>query len=138
MRYGLILLVAALGIAIVGCKPKPGPQTMTPVEPVDQEPPFRAADKIAPEPAEPAKEPVFVPTDKEPDVQPDTAAAEPEPTPPAATTRKHTVQKGDKGFMDLARRHLGSEKRWKEIQALNPGVDSRKLRVGQVILLPAK
>ena len=63
--------------------------------------------------------------------------------PPPPDTRKDTgkyvVQKIDKGgFYAIARRELGDVRRWKEIKALNPGVDSTKLRVGQIINLPPK
>lgn len=47
----------------------------------------------------------------------------------------HTVKKGDT-FWALAVRYLGSGHRWTEIQALNGGVDPKKLRVGTVLKIP--
>ncbi len=52
-----------------------------------------------------------------------------------AGTHAYTVQKGDT-FKAIARRELGDESRWKELAALNPGVDAGKLSVGQTLRLP--
>ena len=68
----------------------------------------------------------------------------PVPTTPPATpapgeTRKYVV-KAHEGMMSIARTELGNEHRWKEIVALNPEIQAPdyKLKVGQVIKLPAK
>jgi LysM repeat protein len=45
------------------------------------------------------------------------------------------VRKGDT-LSAIARRELGAASRAKEIQALNPGLDPAKLKVGQSIQLP--
>ncbi|MEM8884909.1 MAG: LysM peptidoglycan-binding domain-containing protein [Planctomycetota bacterium] len=51
--------------------------------------------------------------------------------------RRYEVQIGDR--LDLiAKRFLDSHARWREIQAVNPGLDPAKLRPGQVIYIPAK
>jgi nucleoid-associated protein YgaU len=61
------------------------------------------------------------------------------PLPPVdAGPGVYTVQQGDKGLMDIARRELGNASRWREIEALNPGVDTRKLKVGVQLKMPAK
>lgn len=62
----------------------------------------------------------------------------PVPQPPVPGYRTYVVRSGDKGFMSIARNVLGDERRWKEIAQLNPDADSRKLRIGQQIKIPAK
>lgn len=67
----------------------------------------------------------------------------PKVTKPAADTKvaaaknssTYTVKKGDV-LRSIAREKLGDEARWKEIVALNPGLDPKKLAVGQKIKLP--
>jgi len=118
-RVGAVLVLAAL---LAGCPKKQGPQTTAvepPVKPAAALPPLEA-------PGEPATKPSVLPP------------LPPVPPEPAATSRTYTVQAGDKGLMDIARKQLGDAKRWKEIQALNPGLDTRKLKPGMQIKLPAK
>lgn len=55
--------------------------------------------------------------------------------PPGA--RPYTVAKGD-NYWNIATRMLGDGQRWRDIRDLNPNVDPRKLRIGQVILIPEK
>lgn len=57
------------------------------------------------------------------------------PVAPAANT--YTVQKGDT-LWSIAQRFLGDGKRWREIVEVNPGLEPSKLKIGQVIMLPAK
>ena len=65
--------------------------------------------------------------------------APPETGPAPAGTRLYTVQMGDKGgFYAIARKLYGDPRRWKEIEALNPGVDTTKLKIGQKIRVPVK
>ncbi|MDR1463672.1 MAG: LysM peptidoglycan-binding domain-containing protein [Oscillospiraceae bacterium] len=45
------------------------------------------------------------------------------------------VKDGDTLWM-LASRYLGSGYRWTEIQALNGGIDPRKLRIGMKLKIP--
>jgi len=64
---------------------------------------------------------------------------------PAADTKKvaaaskststYTIKKGDL-LRSIAREKLGDESRWKDIVAVNPGLDPQKLAVGQQIKLP--
>jgi nucleoid-associated protein YgaU len=58
------------------------------------------------------------------------------PTAPRATTR-YEIQIGD-NLESIAYRHLGARKRWREIEALNPGLNRMRLKVGQEIYLPLK
>ncbi|MHC5209762.1 MAG: LysM peptidoglycan-binding domain-containing protein [Planctomycetota bacterium] len=44
----------------------------------------------------------------------------------------HVVAKGET-LSDIAKRHLGSAQRWKDLLAMNPGVDPKKLKPGQVL-----
>ncbi|MBI5364093.1 MAG: LysM peptidoglycan-binding domain-containing protein [Planctomycetes bacterium] len=59
----------------------------------------------------------------------------PLPIPPAPSPREYTVQKGDSLAL-IARRTLGSEQRWSEIQTLNPGVTPKSLKIGMKLQLP--
>lgn len=48
----------------------------------------------------------------------------------------HTVRKGETLF-SIAKATYGSGKEWKKIVSANPGVTPSKLKVGQVLVLPA-
>ena len=54
-----------------------------------------------------------------------------------AASRIYTVRQGD-SFWRIAAKELGDGTRAKEIAALNPGVDSSKLKLNQVINIPAR
>lgn len=62
------------------------------------------------------------------------AASPDKPTSSAAApkTGTHVVAKGET-LEDIAEEFLGSKTRWKELLALNPGLDPRKLQIGQVL-----
>ncbi len=49
--------------------------------------------------------------------------------------KQYTIRKGDT-LWSIAKKHLGSGKRWKEITDCNPGLNPQSLRIGQVITLP--
>ena len=134
MRHGTIaVLAAALLVGALGCKPEPENKRIS----VEQEPPFRTEDEIAPDEATTGDgtagdEIVVV------DAGTDDPAADANAAPPVeAGPRKHVIVKGDTLY-SLAKRYLGHGKRWKDIQAANPGLDPRKLRVGQEIVIPAE
>ena len=55
----------------------------------------------------------------------------------ASSTVSYEIKVGD-NLENIARNHLGARSRWREILALNPGLDAFRLRPGKVILLPAK
>jgi nucleoid-associated protein YgaU len=56
--------------------------------------------------------------------------------PPAASgTRSYTVVSGDT-LTRIAKEQLGDGNLWRSIQDMNPGLDPRRMRTGQKILLP--
>lgn len=72
-------------------------------------------------------------------------ADQPTAPPPAPTTQPTTPSTSPAGtykivagdtFSKIAKNQLGDASRWREIQALNPGVDARMLRIGMEIKLP--
>jgi len=147
MRHTGTILFVALILAASGCKKAPqGPQTTA------LEPPSRQLDYLQPLEPEPAQPPAETaadaqaPAGAEAPVAVEAAASEqpappvaPEPaTPqPAQTPKTYTIQKGDT-LWSIAKRHLGNGKRWTDIVAANPGLDTQKLSIGQTIALPAK
>lgn len=68
-----------------------------------------------------------------PPITPDTPPQPPETAPVEATTREHTIVKGDT-FALLASRYGVSVR---AIQSANPGVDPTRLKIGQKIKVPA-
>ncbi|MEM9882597.1 MAG: LysM peptidoglycan-binding domain-containing protein [Planctomycetota bacterium] len=58
-------------------------------------------------------------------------AVEPEPTP----LRTYTVQNGD-NYWKIAKNVYGDPMRMRDIEAANPGVDPKKLQIGDEIFLP--
>jgi nucleoid-associated protein YgaU len=77
----------------------------------------------------------FAPTSVNPNAAPPVAT--PMVAPAAATgTTAYTIQSGDSLAL-IAKRQLGSESRWTEIQAANPGLDPKRLKLGATIQLPA-
>jgi nucleoid-associated protein YgaU len=123
--------VAAVLAALAGCNKKTSePENMGMVRAPAYRPPAPPAETAeAPDPADDVAvaraEPV------EPAEPP---AAEPQPRP---ATRTYTIKKND-NYYALARRLLGNPRRWKEIAALNPGLDPHKLPIGKAILIPAE
>ncbi|MBI1841123.1 MAG: LysM peptidoglycan-binding domain-containing protein [Verrucomicrobia bacterium] len=57
--------------------------------------------------------------------------ADPAPTTPST---EHIVVKGDTGVTIAKKYGMG----WKAIEAANPGVDARRLKIGQKLIIPAK
>ena len=55
----------------------------------------------------------------------------------ATTGRTYVIQKDDT-YWKIAAKQLGNGHRWKEIEAMNPGVNKNALKVGQTIQIPAK
>lgn len=65
-----------------------------------------------------------------------TIAVEPAPPPlPVTTPLKHVVTPGET-LIGIARQRLGDERRWREIMAANPGLESGSLKAGQTLNLP--
>ena len=52
------------------------------------------------------------------------------------TPTAHTIRRGDT-LAGLAARYLGSTARWREITALNRGLNPRRLQIGDRILIPS-
>ncbi|MBL7219792.1 MAG: LysM peptidoglycan-binding domain-containing protein [Phycisphaerae bacterium] len=78
------------------------------------------------------------PVRPDPVVDPPVVKNDPVPpvAPPAAGTT-YTIKKKDT-LWSIAAAHLGDGQRYREILAANPGLDAKKLAVGQTIKLPPK
>lgn len=57
------------------------------------------------------------------------------PVPAVAGQRSHTVVKGDV-LGSIAKRYFGDAREWRRIVDANPGVDPKRLRPGQVLIIP--
>lgn len=68
----------------------------------------------------------------------DPTSAVPAPAPLGATTPggTHTVAKGET-LGDISATHYGTTKHWRKIVEANPGLDPARLKIGQVIQIPA-
>ena len=79
------------------------------------------------------------PADGKPADDPKKTAKAPETAKPEAGggVRTYTIAQGDT-LSGLAKRLYGSDKRVDDIKGLNPSVDPTRLRIGQVIKLPAR
>jgi nucleoid-associated protein YgaU len=85
----------------------------------------------------PAPAPAPDPTPPPAPVIPSPAPA-PAPTPAAPApqaAKDHTVESGDT-FSCLAKKYFNDENKWALIAQVNPGVDSSRLKIGQVIKIP--
>ncbi len=68
-------------------------------------------------------------------------ASNPSPTAVAPTDTvpgRYIVQDGDAGFWGIARKVYGDGALWPAIEKSNPGADSSRLKVGQVLIVPSK
>lgn len=70
-------------------------------------------------------------------VESETKSNDGEKAPDADAPVHYAVKKGDT-LSSIAAAHFGDKKFYKLIEQANPGVDSRKLTVGQELILPAK
>ncbi len=121
-------LAAVAAAALAGCNQPTGPQT------AELSAPERPVEELMPEPA-----PAYAELTDE-DVETILATDPPEisfssspQTPPE--TQAYTVRKGDT-YWSLARRYLGSGRRWREIAEANPGLLAHSLQIGQTIRIP--
>jgi len=57
------------------------------------------------------------------------------PAPQAAMSSSYTIQKGDT-LWKIAEAQYGNGQRWQDIAAANPGINPKKLAVGQTLTLP--
>jgi nucleoid-associated protein YgaU len=122
MRTPLILALS-LAIAVIGCQKAPDHQVE--VGP----PPEPEATDQAPQLTE------IRPVDS--GLEEEEGSQGPPTLTEATEGQAYTVRKGDT-FWNIASKKLGNGHRWKEIAAMNPGVDANKLRVGQTIRIPLK
>jgi len=139
MRTILILAVVAAAL-VGGCTKKDqGPQTTAigpEIRPLadlkPDQPPKTTSPSVRVQDVDKTRKPA-PPKRKKPAPKPVTSKKPPAP----AGTKMYTIQMGDKGFYSIARKLYGDPRRWKEIEALNPGVDTTKLQIGQKIRVPA-
>jgi nucleoid-associated protein YgaU len=129
MRY-LLTLMLLTALVLPACNRQEEPPQTTALEP-----PTRTLESLQPieEPGaerEAALAPAAPPVLYAPAVSVD-------PAPAAAGERTYVIQKGDT-YIGIARRRYGDASRWRDIQAMNPGLNPNKLRIGQVIQLPAE
>ena len=73
----------------------------------------------------------------DPIVEPPPVVEDPIIIPPPATGTTYTIKKGD-NLWRIAERYLGDPQRFRDILAANPGLDEKKLPVGQTIKIPPK
>jgi len=138
MKYTLITAMLA-GLVCVGCNTSkktvqtgPPPEAIPAVPGETVKPLAPPGGEIAP-PAPATNLTSLVP----PEPKPATGVTMPPtpPAPPATAGGTYTIKKGDT-FIKIAREVYGDPSRMKDIAAANPGVDPRKLKVGQTIILP--
>jgi len=65
----------------------------------------------------------------------ETETIEPLPEPEPVPLQTYTIQKGD-SFWKIAKSVYGDPTRIKDLEAANPGVDPKKLTIGDEIVLP--
>jgi nucleoid-associated protein YgaU len=119
----VVMVVTVMALASLGCKKKES--TMTAAPP----PPGYSAGYDTPPPADVQF--------SDPAPAPGSGLA-PVPmtnAPAAMGGGSYVIQKGDT-LWSIAKRTYGDGKRWADIQAANPGLDPKKLPVGQQIVLP--
>ena len=61
----------------------------------------------------------------------------PTTTPPTTGRRTYVIQRSDT-LWGISKRFLGAGNRWREILAVNPGLQPRRLRIGQEIVIPPR
>ena len=122
------LAALLLSLVVAGCDWNPFRK-----KPVVTEPPMgnvtamdntpTRPDPIRPDPVV-KQPPVVVPDD-------------PIPPPPPAGGTTYVIKKGD-NLWRIAERYLGNPQRYRDILAANPGLDEKKLPIGQTIKIPPK
>ena len=145
MKHAWIVVPAVLISMVLGCDMHKKEPEKTPAEEIKPgekpaEPPkesgpveHKPVDSLSPGGTDPKIDPVEV---KKPGEENGLKPIPPDDkTPKNVKAREYTIQKGDT-YYNIAARFLGDGKRWREIQALNPNVDYKDLRIGQVILIP--
>jgi len=130
-RMRVIVLVAAAAFILTGCKSQktsygpdsaPPPSYLTATEPIANTPP-----------AAPSNPPALAVGNAVP--QPAPTDAFPAPAPSTAGGNSYIVRQGDT-LWSIATRHYGNGQRYRDIISANPGLNPRKLRVGQSLVMP--
>jgi len=146
MKHALILTILA-AVVCGGCTKKTDPVAVGEPEPMlapagpgrtieplatapEPATPMPATDLTSLAPAEPMTPAPITPARVLPPPPTPTPAVE-----PAAAGGTYVIKKGDT-FIQIARDVYGNASRMHDIMAANPGVNPRKLHVGQVINLP--
>jgi len=129
---------------VAGCKKKevvlhrPTPPTPpTPATPAKVTDPLKPAKPTMKDRGRPASE---APTDQPTVVtvvEADQPAREVENSADTAGRDTYTIRKDDT-LWSIAVRYLGDGQRWRDIVKVNPGLDPKKVKAGQVIKLPPK
>ena len=120
-------ILAAAAAFLFGC-----PQQQNQPQAQNQ-PPIKKADTPAPGPS---NYPVASQPADQPPLKPDLSPIPPATQPAGLQAKQtYTVENRDT-FYSISRKLFGSDKRAREIQAMNPGVDPTKLKVGQTINVP--
>ena len=147
-KHGVLLLVVG---GLSGCAAQsPGTSSLTPssaYQPVPLGSIKPTLDPVVVPPPPAPADPYHSPRAVVPgvlDVGPGRLAMSVAPTPPASRTinvqplptAHHTVAPGETLFA-IARERLGDGQRWREITAVNPGLNPADLAVGQRLRLPA-
>lgn len=115
--------------AVLTADARPGPLASAPAGGGEDRP----ADPVESERLEVASAsilaPVVTPEPERPRTEGSPARQEPK-------ARTYAVRPGDT-LSEIAQRQLGTSRRWKEIVALNPGLDPNRLRAGQALNMPS-
>jgi nucleoid-associated protein YgaU len=111
-----------------------------PVQPTPQpvQPPVQPIQPPA-QPRPPEQVPISYETPKESrePLKPQAESVEPTQPTPTEEGQYYVIKRGDT-FESLAEKHYGSKNKWSIIQDANPGVNPKRLKIGQKILIPTK
>ncbi|MEM1213698.1 MAG: LysM peptidoglycan-binding domain-containing protein [Planctomycetota bacterium] len=138
-----------VGLGLAACLPLAGCVTRDPLpavvgpsswragggyDPIEVPPTSGGPDAIALDEGPAAEDPVKAGVATQPA---DTAATvvPADPTPAPAESRMYTIRKGDRLWV-IAQREYGDGQRWVDILAANPGLDPKRMTVGDEIVLP--
>ncbi len=127
---------------VLGCEKQAEPRAhvgeLPPMRPMAQLKPAQPArTPITAQPAEPVKAPTTEPVAVKPTREPRPLIEEPKAEAQTKPTLTYTIRKGDT-LWSIAKKHLGSGTRWKEIVAVNPGLHPARLIPGRKIYLPTE
>ena len=144
MRTALIVSLALVVSALTGCKKnQTDPQPPNEIrQPAPSEPRTGNVDTIGVITPDGMAEPDPMPVPRTPRVEPDPVGPVTQPplspTPPPAEPQLpavYAVQKGDT-LWNIAAKFYGDGQKWRDIVEANPGIDPKKLAVGQKIVIP--